>query len=69
MARGHAQRVRSSRPWQGGQHTLRNLQRLGASASPCQALSTGQLRRLLRHWPATSPLTWEVLLLIAQRQR
>lgn len=63
------QRLRFSRPRQGGQQTLRHLQRLGASASPCQALSTGQLRRLLRHWPATSPLTWEVLLLIAQRQR
>ena len=65
----HDQRLRFSRPRQGGLQTLRHLQRLGASASPCQALSTGQLRRLLRHWPAASPLTWEVLLLIAQRQR
>jgi len=64
----HDQRLRFSRPRQGGLQTLRHLQRLGASASPCRALNTGQLRRLLAHWPAASPLTWEVLLLIAQRQ-
>lgn len=64
----HDRRLRFSRPRQGGLRTLRHLQRLGAGASPCQALSTGQLRRLLSHWPAASPLTWEVLLLIAQRQ-
>lgn len=61
------QRLRFSRPEQGGLRTLRHLQRLGAGASRDRPLSTGQLRRLLAHWPATSPLSWEVLLLIGQR--
>lgn len=63
----HDQQLRFSRPRQGGLCTLRHLQRLGASASRRQPLSAGQLRRLLAHWPAASPLTWEVLLLIGQR--
>jgi malonyl-CoA O-methyltransferase len=64
----HVQRLRFSRPGQGGLRTLRHLQRLGAGASRERPLSAGQLRRLLAHWPATSPLTWEVLLLIGQRR-
>ena len=64
----HRQRLRFSRPHQGGLPTLRHLQRLGAGASRRRPLSPGQLRRLLAHWPATSPLTWEVLLLIGQRR-
>ena len=62
-----AQRLQFSRPRQGGLRTLRHLQRLGAGASRRRPLTPGQLRRLLAHWPATSPLTWEVLLLIGQR--
>ena len=61
------QRLRFSRPGQGGLETLRHLRQLGASASRRAPLSAGQLRRLLQHWPAASPLTWEVLLLIARR--
>lgn len=61
-------RLRFSRPRQGGLQTLRHLQRLGASASRRSPLTTGQLRRLLAHWPPASPLTWEVLLLIGQRR-
>ena len=64
----HDRRLCFSRPHQGGLRTLRHLQRLGASASRRQRLSAGQLRRLLAHWPTTSPLTWEVLLLIGQRR-
>jgi malonyl-CoA O-methyltransferase len=63
----HGQRLRFSRPRQGGMRALRHLQRLGAGASRRRPLTTGALRRLLAHWPAASPLTWEVLLLIAQR--
>lgn len=61
------QSLRFSRPGQGGFETLRHLRQLGASASRRAPLSAGQLRRLLQHWPAASPLTWEVLLLIARR--
>ena len=64
----HDQRLRFSRPRQGGLQTLRHLQRLGAGATRRQRLSAVQLRRLLTHWPAGSPLTWEVLLLIGQRR-
>ncbi|MFM7264522.1 MAG: hypothetical protein ACKOZW_02815, partial [Cyanobium sp.] len=46
---------------------LRALQRLGASASRSRPLSPGQWRRLLRHWPDGTGLSWEVLLLVAQR--
>lgn len=62
----HGQRLRFSRPNQGGLETLRQLQQLGASASREPSLNAGQLRRLLRHWPAGSPLTWEVLLLVGR---
>lgn len=63
-----SQRLRFSRPRQGGLATLRHLQRLGASASRRGPLTPAQLRRLLGHWPEHSPLTWEVLLLIGQRR-
>jgi malonyl-CoA O-methyltransferase len=64
----HAQRLRFTRQHQGGLPTLRHLQRLGAGASRRSPLTPVQLRRLLAHWPATCPLTWEVLLLIGQRR-
>ena len=60
--------LRFTRPNQGGLETLRHLRQLGASASHQAPLTAGQLRRLLRHWPAAAPLTWEILLLIARRQ-
>ena len=63
----HGRRLRFSRPGQGGLPTLQHLQRLGASTSRRPPLSTVPLRRLLRHWPADSPLTWELLLLLARR--
>ena len=62
------QRLRFSRPHQGGLETLRHLRQLGASASRQAPLTAGQLRRLLGHWPQDSPLTWEVLLLLARRE-
>jgi hypothetical protein len=52
----------------GGLEGLRALQRIGAGATPLPALSTGQLRRLLNHWPGEAPLNWEVLLLVGQKQ-
>lgn len=61
------QRLRFSRPRHGGLPTLRHLQGLGASASRRAPLRVGEMRRLLRHWPRHTPLTWEVLLLVAQR--
>jgi malonyl-CoA O-methyltransferase len=59
--------LRFSRPRQGGLETLRHLSRLGASASRTPPLTVAELRRLLRHWPAASPLTWEMLVLVGQR--
>ncbi|MFM7315250.1 MAG: SAM-dependent methyltransferase [Cyanobium sp.] len=67
LAPQRCERLRFSRPGQGGLETLRHLRQLGASASRRAPLHPGQLRRLLQHWPAASPLTWEVLLLIARR--
>jgi malonyl-CoA O-methyltransferase len=61
--------LRFSRVRQGGRDTLRQLGGLGAVASRRPPLAPGQLRRLLRHWPDSAPLTWEVLVLIAQRSR
>ena len=63
----HCRRLRFSQPGQGGLPTLQHLRRLGANASRRPPLNPGQLRRLLRHWSADSPLTWELLLLLARR--
>lgn len=61
------QRLRFTRPRQGGLRTLRQLHRLGAGCSRQAPLGPSQLRRLLACWPPESPLTWEVLLLIGRR--
>lgn len=61
------QRLRFTRPRQGGFGTLRQLRCLGAGTSRHPPLSPPQLRRLLQHWPAEAPLTWEVLLLLGRR--
>lgn len=63
----HCRHLRFSQSSQGGLSTLRHLRRLGASASRHQPLKPGEMRRLLRHWPDDSPLTWELLLLLARR--
>lgn len=63
----HCRRRRFSRARQGGLPTLRHLRQLGAGTSRRPPLNAGQLRRLLRHWPAGGSLTWEVLLLLARR--
>jgi malonyl-CoA O-methyltransferase len=63
----HSRVLRFSRPHQGGLAALRHLRRLGADASQRPPLSAGELRRLLAHWPQETPLTWEVLLLLGQR--
>lgn len=60
-------RLRFTHPRHGGRATLRHLRRLGAGARPGGPLSSAELRRLLRHWPESTPLTWEVLLLLARR--
>ena len=62
-----AQRLTFTVPCQGGLITLRRLQRLGAGSAHHPPLAAGQLRRLLRHWPAETPLSWEVLLLLARK--
>jgi malonyl-CoA O-methyltransferase len=67
LALHQALRLRFSRPGTGGKEGLRALRRLGAGASPSAPLSAGELRRLLRHWPTGSSLTWEVLLLVGRR--
>jgi malonyl-CoA O-methyltransferase len=64
----HGRRLRFTRQNQGGLQALRHLQRLGAGASPRRPLTPAQLRRLLEHWPTTSALSWEALLLIGQRR-
>ncbi|MEB3171145.1 MAG: SAM-dependent methyltransferase [Synechococcaceae cyanobacterium] len=56
-----------SRPGQPPLESLRALRRLGASASRSRPLTPGQWRRLLHHWPGGAGLSWEVLLLVAQR--
>jgi malonyl-CoA O-methyltransferase len=61
-----AQRLRFSRAPRDGLATLRLLSSLGATASRQPPLATGQLRRLLAHWPA-APLRWEVLVLVGRR--
>jgi len=55
--------LRFSRPHSGGLSALRQIQRLGAGATPCPPLAAAQLRHLLAHWPEATPLTWHVLLL------
>ena len=63
----HCQRLQFSRNYGSGLAFLQQLKTLGASASRCDRLAPGQLRQLLRHWPAPGRVSWEVLLLLAQR--
>ncbi|MEB3201605.1 MAG: methyltransferase domain-containing protein [Synechococcus sp.] len=63
----HCQTLRFSRCYGSGLGFLQQLQTLGASASRCGRQAPGQLRRLLRHWPAAGRVSWEVLLLLGQR--
>lgn len=60
------QRLRFSRAPRDGLATLRLLRSLGATASRQPPLSSGQMRRLLAHWPPR-PLGWEVLLVLGRR--
>jgi malonyl-CoA O-methyltransferase len=64
----HCRQLRFSQAPCDGLASLRWLRQLGASASRQPPLGGGQLRRLLAHWPA-SPLQWQLLLLIGQKQR
>jgi len=64
----HSDILRFSRGRQGGLEALRHLSRLGAAASRTPPLSAAELRRLLRHWPPTNPLTWEMLVLVGKRK-
>jgi len=61
-----AERLRFSQAPRDGLATLRLLSSLGATASRQPPLATGQLRRLLAHWPA-APLRWEVLVLVGRK--
>lgn len=63
----HCQRLQFSRNYGSGLAFLQQLKTLGASASRCDRLAPGQLRQLLGHWPAPGRVSWEVLLLLAQR--
>lgn len=60
------QRLRFSTPPRTGLASLRLMRSLGATASRQPPLSSGQLRRLLAHWPPL-PLDWQVLLLLGRR--
>lgn len=60
------QQLRFSRPGH-GLTFLRQLKALGAQAQAGASLSAPDLRRLLRHWPESTPLQWEVLLVLGQR--
>jgi malonyl-CoA O-methyltransferase len=59
------QRLQFSRPT-GGLALLKQMRSIGADASQAPMLAGGQLRRLLRHWPAGGT-TWQVLLLLGRR--
>lgn len=59
----HCRLLRFSRPHSGGLNALRQMQRLGAGATPSPPLAGAQLRQLLAHWPEATPLTWNVLVL------
>lgn len=63
----HCQRLQFSRNYGSGLAFLQQLKTLGASASRCGRPAPGQLRQLLRHWPAPGRVSWEVLLLLAKR--
>ena len=58
--------LRFTLPRHGGLVTLRWLRAIGAGASRHRPLPAGELRRLLQHWPPQTPLSWEVLVLLAQ---
>jgi malonyl-CoA O-methyltransferase len=62
------QRLRFRRRYGDGRRFLGQLSRLGAGASPSPPLPAGQLRRLLAAWPADGVVSWEVLILLGQRQ-
>lgn len=63
----HGQRLQFTRCRQGGLKTLRHLRSLGAGCSRRDPLSPIQMRRLLACWPESTPLTWEVLVLLGRR--
>lgn len=67
LALQRVERLSFRLPRQDGLATLRQFGALGASASRRPPLGTGQLRRLLRHWPPQAPLNWQVLLLVGRR--
>jgi malonyl-CoA O-methyltransferase len=57
-----------SRPYgPGGLAFLQHLRQLGAGSSSRPSLSPGQWRRLLKCWPPTSLVSWQILVLIGRR--
>ena len=51
-----------------GRAVVTVVRAIGAVDSPAPRLPANQLRRLLQHWPSDRGITWEVLLLVGQRQ-
>ena len=63
------QRLRFSRANRGALAFLQQFKAIGAQASRSPRLSTGQLRRLMRHWPGSEQaILWEVLVLVGRRR-
>lgn len=65
----HCRTIHFTRGHQGGRNTLRHLRLLGAGCSRSDHLTTTEIRRLLACWPDSTPLTWEVLVLVGRRPR
>ncbi len=63
----HQQVLRFSQADRDGRRFLGSLGAIGAVSSPSPRLGTGELRRLLQHWPRDEGITWTVLLLIGRR--
>ncbi|NBW62312.1 MAG: SAM-dependent methyltransferase [Synechococcaceae bacterium WB4_1_0192] len=63
------QRLRFNRPNRGARDLLHQIKSIGAQASRQRRLSTGELRRLIDHWPGPDhAVNWEVLLLLGQKR-
>lgn len=63
------ERLRFSRPNRGARDLLHQIKAIGAQASRERRLSTGELRRLIQHWPGPDhAVNWEVLVLLGQKR-
>ena len=64
----HGREHRFSRTYGDGPSFLRQIRQLGAGVSPNPTLSPGQWRALLRQWPASGIVSWQVLVLVGQKR-